>query len=86
MHHPTDRIAHTTAFVTLSWSTGWNVKYLNDSAKEERGNYVLPLHRVLFLISSKESVISTIPQTVHTVTFVMQVVEHWLEPLRASHN
>ena len=29
MHHPTDRIAHTTAFVTSlhqSWSTGWNEK------------------------------------------------------------
>ena len=24
MHHPTDRIAHTTAFVNQSWSTGWN--------------------------------------------------------------
>ena len=23
MHHPTDRIAHTTAFVKPSWSTGW---------------------------------------------------------------
>ena len=26
MHHPTDRIAHTTAFVKQLWSTGWNEK------------------------------------------------------------
>ena len=29
MHHPIDRIAHTTAFVThlhKSWSTGWDEK------------------------------------------------------------
>ena len=27
MHHPTDRIAHTTAFVTPVVETGWNEKY-----------------------------------------------------------
>ena len=27
MHHPTDRITHTTAFAHQSWSTGWNEKY-----------------------------------------------------------
>ena len=26
MHHPTDRITHTTAFVTPVMSTGWNEK------------------------------------------------------------
>ena len=31
MHHPTDRIAHTTAFVTLVVDTGWNKKQLNGS-------------------------------------------------------
>ena len=32
MHHPTDRITHTTALLHQSWSTGWNEKYLPKEA------------------------------------------------------
>ena len=35
---------------------------LNDHSNSKRGNMLLPLHRLLFLISSKGSFICTIPQ------------------------
>ena len=28
MHHPTDRITHTTPLLHQSWSTGWNERFL----------------------------------------------------------
>ena len=40
----------------------------------------LPLHGLLFLISSKESFICTIPQTgFHLQWSITPVAEHWLE-------
>ena len=46
----------------------------------ERGNPLLPLHRLLFLISSKGSFICTILDRIaHTLAFVRPVMEHWLE-------
>ena len=44
MHNPTDRITHTTAFVTP-------VK-VKDHSDSEKGNPLLP-HRLLFPINSK---------------------------------
>ena len=41
-----------------------------------RKDPLLPLHGLLFPISSKGSFMCTIPQT---VVFVIPVVEHWLE-------
>ena len=56
---------------------GYVVKGHSDS---ERGN-PLPLHGLLFLISSKGSFICTISTDMiaHTTAFVTPVVEHWLE-------
>ena len=43
----------------------------------ERGNLLLPLHGIFFLISSKRSFICTM--TIYTTTFVKPVVVHWLK-------
>ena len=63
---------HSTQFIY-----GYMVNYHLDT---ERGN-PLPLHGLLFTISSKWSFIYTIPHAwiVHTTTCVTPVVEHWLE-------
>ena len=74
MHHPTDRITHTMAFVTPvmeHWleqdgSTEhifviWSWSYGKESLSE--GGNPLPPHGLLFPISSKCSFICTIPQT-----------------------
>ena len=53
------------------------VKNHSDS---ERGNPLLPLHGLLFEISSKGSFICTIPDRImHSTAFVTPTVEHWLE-------
>ena len=58
MHHPTDRIIHTTAFVTPveeHWLYG--IRHMvKDHSDSERGN-PLPPHRLFFPISSKGSFI-----------------------------
>ena len=52
---------------------------VKDHSDSERGN-LLPLHRLLFPISSKSSFICTIPDRIaHTTAFVKPAVEHWLE-------
>ena len=38
MHHPTDRMTHTTTFVTLVVDTGWNENYLNGSTMKDRSD------------------------------------------------
>ena len=49
MHHPTDRIAHTTAFVTPVVE-----HWLERDTEKEGGNTLLPLYMLLY---SKESLI-----------------------------
>ena len=52
---------------------------VKDHSDNDRGNPLLP-HGLLFLISSKGSVICIIPDRItHTTAFVTPVVEHWLE-------
>ena len=52
---------------------------VKDHSDSERGN-PLPPHGLLFSIDSKGSFICTIPDRItHTMAFVTQVVEHWLE-------
>ena len=54
----------------------YGVRYIvKDHSDSERGN-PLPPHGLLFPISSKGSFICTIPQIIHTTTFVIPVVEH----------
>ena len=113
MHHRTDRIAHTTAFVTpvvehwlereiAQWvhpmkdrsddpshheRTLLPRSYISlrhmvkDHSNSKRGNYLPPLHRLLFPITSKRSFICTTPteRITHTTAFVTPVVEYWLE-------
>ena len=57
MHYPTDRITHTTAFVTPDMGQRL------EREDSQRGNLLSPLHRLLFPISSMVSFICTIPQT-----------------------
>ena len=53
---------------------------VKDHSDSMRGNLLLPLHGLLFQISSKGSFIGTTPDRIaHTTTFVSPVVEHWLE-------
>ena len=70
MHHPTDRIAHTTAFVTPvveHWlereiARLYGVRHMvKDHSDSEKEN-LLPPHRLLFPINSKGSLICIIPQ------------------------
>ena len=49
------------------------IKHHSDS---QRGNLLLPLHGVLFRISSKGY---PSDRTAYTLTFITPVVEHWLE-------
>ena len=49
---------------------------VKDHSDSERGN-LLPPHRLLFPISSKGSFICII-WIIHTTSFVIPVVEHWL--------
>ena len=59
------------------YGVGHMGKHHSDS---ERGNTLLPLYWLLFLISSKSSFIGTIPDRIaHTTAFVTPVMEHWLE-------
>ena len=52
---------------------------VKDHSDSERGK-PLPPHGLLFSINSKGSFICTIPDRIaHTTTFVIPVVEHWLE-------
>ena len=54
--------------------------YTYMTSHSERGNSLLPLHGLLFPISSKGSFICTIPDRIaHTMAFGTQVAEHWLE-------
>ena len=53
---------------------------VEDQSDSKRGNLLLLLHGLLFLISSKGYFICTIPhRIVYTMAFVIPVVEHWLE-------
>ena len=48
---------------------------LKDYSDSERGNLLPPLHGLLFLISSKGSIVCTIPdRTVHATFFVTPVI------------
>ena len=38
MHHPTNRITHTTNLLHQSWSIGWNEKYVNGSTMTDRSD------------------------------------------------
>ena len=58
MHHPTDRIGHTKAFVTPVVE-----HWLKREIGSKRGNLLMPLHGLLLTISSKGSFICTIPHT-----------------------
>ena len=52
-----------TTYSTLIYNV-YGVRYIvKDHSDSERGNSLPPLHRLLFLISSKGSFICTIPQT-----------------------
>ena len=53
-----------------------NIVY--DNSNSDRGNLLLPLHGLLFLIRRKSYFICTIAQT-YTMGFVTPVVKHWLE-------
>ena len=54
--------------------------YIYMTSHSERGNALLPLHGLHFLISSKGSFICTTPDRIaHTTAFSTQVAEHWLE-------
>ena len=59
-------------FYVWLYGVGHMVKDHSDS---ERGNPLLPLHGLLFSISSRCSFICTIPQT---TAFVIPVKEYWL--------
>ena len=48
---------------------------VNDPSDSQRGNPLPPLHEILFLISRKGST----ERIAHTTSFVIPVVEHWLE-------
>ena len=64
-------------FYLRLYGVGHMVKDYLDS---ERGNPLLPLHGLFFLISSKGSFICTIPDRIsYTTTFVIPVAERWLE-------
>ena len=53
---------------------------VKDHSDSERGNPLLPLHGLLFPISSKIFLMCTIPDRItHTMAFIIPVVEHWLE-------
>ena len=53
---------------------------VKDHSDSERGNPLPSLHGLLFLINSKNSFISTIPDRIaHTTTFITPVMEHWLD-------
>ena len=53
---------------------------VQDHSDRESGNLMQPLHGLLFLISSNDYFICTIPDTVaHTTAFDTPVMEHWLE-------
>ena len=83
MHHSTDRKEGNVLF-----NNALNIFYLwlygvthmvKDHSDSERGN-LLPLHGLLFPISSKGSFICIIPDRMaHTTAFVTPVMEHWLE-------
>ena len=70
-------IKHFDTFYLWLYGIGPKVKNQSDS---KRGNPLLLLYGLLFPISCKGSFICTIPdRTAHTTTFVIPVVEHWLE-------
>ena len=53
--------------------------YIKDYSNSERGN-LLPLHGLLFAISSKGSFICTTPDRIaHTTAVVTPAEEHWLD-------
>ena len=77
MHHPKDRITHTTVFVTpvvVHWLERGQM--MNDHSDIERRNQQPSLHGLLCSIRRKRYVVCTIP---HTTAFVTPVKEHWLE-------
>ena len=55
-----------------------NVYMVKDHSDSKRGN-MLPPHRLLFPISSKDICIIPPDRITHTTAFVIPVVEHWLE-------
>ena len=52
---------------------------VKDHSDNERGNLLLLLHGLLFLISSKGSFICPTDMIAHTTAFVTPVMEDWLE-------
>ena len=54
---------------------------VKDHSDSKRGNLLLPLHGLLFLISSKESfhMHHPIDRITHTIAFFAPIVDHWLE-------
>ena len=53
---------------------------VKDHSDSQRRNPLPPLHKLLFLISSKGSFIYTIPDRIaHTTPYVTPVMEDWLE-------
>ena len=74
MHHPTDSITHTTAFVTPVVG-----HWLEQETHSERGNLML-LYGLLFPVSGKSSFICMITERItHTMSFVTPIVGHWLQ-------
>ena len=68
MHHPTDRIAHTTAFVAPvveHWLERELAQWVHHGGSIRR-----PIVPFYFICSDRIA---------HTTAFVTQVVEHWLE-------
>ena len=54
---------------------------IKDHSDSERRNLLPPLHRLLFLITSKDFFYMhhTSDRIAHTMAFVTPVVEHWME-------
>ena len=80
MHHPTDRMAHTTAFLHQSWSTGWNEKQLNGSTMKDRSDdpshherTLLPLSYISLRQPSKHAYLQEVGEVLgENVCFVTQ--------------
>ena len=56
-----------------------NGHMVKDQSDSKRGNLLLPLHGLLFLISFKESMYHSTDRIAYTMAFVIPVVEHQLE-------
>ena len=61
------------------WLFGIN-HMVKDHRDSQRGNPLLPLHGLLFLISSNGTFTCTVPdKKVQSMAFVTPAEEHWLE-------